>query len=491
MPLARILTHSVEAASSVIKQLEARGYTVETLPPGKAAEKPADLEIVLDKAPVERALSEAAILAKDTNTDVFIGAGTFHSRKEDLHQTHVPGSLQVPSVEDTVNGVAAGLRNKRDLLAKALWEQRATMREARRLQRERVRQEQARVAAEAERLRADALSKAQGSGTEPETVAAQVAANGEHQPIAEISAQQSLEANGSKQIAAGAESDLQLQHTVQEQGTEAATATNAPSLIRTGDDVVSAPLAQRPEHEPSVPSIGTNHLSPELTEPARQAITGEGAAAPVQTADEVLAWAQRQVFAVQPREDASHRFRSAWKMRRANRKRLYARSRDWRAAVIISSLFALLLMLGWRVVTRGPISPLPAAVTNQPNLQQEVPFGGVTLVPSGAGVAGSLAPAAHTGTALRALPANVHSNTSARAENGRPAASGQHIEGEAKVLATHPPGGKRPPVRTSRSKSYSEEDIAEDEVIIRHFPPKPPTPPAEQKASLKRYSDLN
>jgi hypothetical protein len=71
--------------------------------------------------------------------------------------------------------------------------------------------------------------------------------------------------------------------------------------------------------------------------------------------------------------------------------------------------------------------------------------------------------------------------------------AGHHVAGQSsKPLAAQASGKKRSTSRASKQRRSTEDEIAEDEVIIRHFTPKPAaTPTSAQKASLKRYSDLD
>lgn len=463
MPLARIITHSAEAAAPVIKQLKARGYTVETAFPGESCDKPADLEIVLERAKSDAVLSRAVSVSEGAECSVYIGAGAFRTRAIEVtaHGPQVEGTLPNPTVEDTVNGVAAGLQNKRDLLAKALWEQRANMREARRLQRERVRQEQARVAAEAERLR-----------VEEESARVRAAAEAERQRAVEIEQAERIErerkefereraeqTERERILAEHAEADRLFR----EQQVPAAQLAPVANVQSASDD------------EAIVAEVAHGEQRPEAIVPVELAAT-QAAALPV-----AVPVPEQHELRHRPRQRASSRRRS-----------IGARTREWRAAVIVSSIFAVLLMLAWRVVSKGPTSPMPAAVTNQTNLQQEVPFGGVTLAPPGSNASGAFAPASHPGgKILRPIPADMHGFARPQRSSSENAAGQSAAREQSRPAAVKSAGKSKQHTRTSRPRRRLEDEIAEDEVIIRHFAPKRATPPAEQKASLKKYSDLD
>ncbi len=141
MQKVRLITRFPANAGAIADQLRSRGYEVEIAAPGTTELRRVDLEIEMESCGVAEALGRAAELAREDDADVYVAAGCFPEEKS-LPSTALVISAP-PSVTDTVNGVAAGLQNKRDLLAKALREQRALMREARIAQRQRREQEAA------------------------------------------------------------------------------------------------------------------------------------------------------------------------------------------------------------------------------------------------------------------------------------------------------------------------------------------------------------
>jgi hypothetical protein len=159
MQKARVITRSPEDAGHLADQLRSLGYTVEIVAPGLLDLPPVELEIEMESCSAVEALDRAAELASADDSDVYVGAGCFPEEKPPAPAQVVVASHL--SAADTVNGVAAGLKNKRDLLAKALREQRALMREARIAQRQRREQEAVRQAArESERRRLAAQAEA-------------------------------------------------------------------------------------------------------------------------------------------------------------------------------------------------------------------------------------------------------------------------------------------------------------------------------------------
>lgn len=267
MQTARVITRSPEDAGGLVDQLRRYGYAVEIVAPGQSSQSEADLEIEMELCNAADALDRAAELANADDSDVYVAAGCFHEEK-----LCAPAAFVVEprlSAVDTMNGVAAGMRNKRDLLAKALREQRAMMREVRIAQRLRREQEAARHAvehAESERLANEA----------------EVARVEEEQE--RIALQQREEA-AERRIAESEKAEL-------------------------------ARAIRRVEWE-----------SPYVPPPPRR---------------------------------ASH----------------------WRLAFVMAAIFAAVLTLGWSAATRTRVSPLPPAmVIGHPSLEEQTPFGAVTVRP--------------------------------------------------------------------------------------------------------------
>jgi hypothetical protein len=129
MQKARIITLRAETGRRLAGQLRERGYSVEIVPPGCIFPSPADLEIELDTFGEDRALQLVAELPFSSPTGQPSNPRTF--TPDDTNPNLDEAPLAEPSVIDTLTGVAAAIQNKRDLLAKALREQRARARQAR------------------------------------------------------------------------------------------------------------------------------------------------------------------------------------------------------------------------------------------------------------------------------------------------------------------------------------------------------------------------
>lgn len=127
MQKARIITNSADKATNFAEQLRRRGFQVEIVPPDSSPSTDADLEVRLEACPKNAVLGRAAELATRDGADVFIAPGALGSPNGSV----VPMTKEAPSLADILTGMSARLQSKRNLMAKALREQRATMRQAR------------------------------------------------------------------------------------------------------------------------------------------------------------------------------------------------------------------------------------------------------------------------------------------------------------------------------------------------------------------------
>jgi hypothetical protein len=80
MPLARIITDSVDESLELTIQLRARGFQVETVTPGTIPNTPADLEVRLEECASEDALSRAAQNRTQDDLWVFVAPGALDER---------------------------------------------------------------------------------------------------------------------------------------------------------------------------------------------------------------------------------------------------------------------------------------------------------------------------------------------------------------------------------------------------------------------------
>jgi hypothetical protein len=75
MPLARIITDSIDDSLELTMQLRSRGFQVETVPPGDVPNTPADLEVRLEECDSEDVLMRTAQAAEADDLWVFVAPG--------------------------------------------------------------------------------------------------------------------------------------------------------------------------------------------------------------------------------------------------------------------------------------------------------------------------------------------------------------------------------------------------------------------------------
>ena len=109
MPLARIITDSVDDSLELTIQLRARGFQVETVAPGTIPNTPADLEVRLEECESEDALSRASQTPTQDDLWVFVAPGALDERVRVIREIPielmagpeprvVPPSRPIPSV---------------------------------------------------------------------------------------------------------------------------------------------------------------------------------------------------------------------------------------------------------------------------------------------------------------------------------------------------------------------------------------------------------
>jgi hypothetical protein len=437
MPLARIITSTPDEALAIAERLRAQGYVVETVAPGDASDHHADLELKLEHATAAEVLAGVTQRTVASDADVYIGARVFQSAAVTV-ATARRISAGAPTVADTMNGVAAGLQNKRDLLAKALREQRMLLREAR--QAERLKKRLADTAQSQERRAEETL------GVRP------------------TSEQPTL--NGLPVAAESSDEDASVLNSELRAPTEVAPASPCEAVLSTAPvESISLPAHPEPATESRVSQVPAVTSEPHFAE---HKIEESATIAAVRPAAGSIGDIGARVPVSRPRKRAIRiKFKTG--------KPLSRRGREWRAAVLISSLFATLLMLGWGVVTRQPVSPLPRSFSANPNVQQAVPFGAATLGP----------PNGATAPTSRSLPtpnaATAQEVRSAARPGNKPDASGR-------VSTSNRNQTPQKVVPRERARRSSDDYVAEDQVIYHRSAPKPP-PVQKEKASLKRFSD--
>lgn len=428
MPIARIIASIPCRTAALAERLRAFGYTVETVEPGQESDGRADLEVNVREGKTAEILQELAGRKPGCDPDVYIAAGAL-SGTPDAVQNAPQNASSVstaapvyaagpPTIADTMNGVAAGLQNKRDLLAKALREQRAILRQARIAERQTTR-------------RQGVAPAASESAFEPGQVFDDASDSGRPNYDADP-----------ERVTLSEESGMP----------EPGVAAWAGEGPRSGSG--------RPEDFATAQEFGA---PPESTQTEYSSAVGGLAAEPTSSASGSLK-ASRS-----PRKRAI-------RIVIPGGRHMSRRAREWRAAALISCLFAGLLMLGWAAVTREPVSPLPKSLTSQTGLEEALPFGAATIKPtaSAATIAAHADRVAGHATTADAADAEKQTGPSTKI-NTRPAADRQKS------------ASRETARKQQRPRSAKEEETAEDEVIIHRRSPAPAV--GNEKASLKRFSD--
>jgi len=84
MPLARIITTSVDDSLELSMQLRSRGFRVETVAPDQIPSAPADLEVCLEECAPEDVLTKAAIVQESEDLWVFVAPGALDERSRPM-----------------------------------------------------------------------------------------------------------------------------------------------------------------------------------------------------------------------------------------------------------------------------------------------------------------------------------------------------------------------------------------------------------------------
>jgi hypothetical protein len=108
MPLARIITDSVDDSLELTMQLRARGFLVETVSPDQIPSTPADLEVRLEECSPEDVLSRAAEVTENEDLWVFVAPGALDERARPIrtipllpHAFDVPIPRMIPTKFET------------------------------------------------------------------------------------------------------------------------------------------------------------------------------------------------------------------------------------------------------------------------------------------------------------------------------------------------------------------------------------------------------
>jgi hypothetical protein len=103
MPLARIITDSVDDSLELSMQLRARGFRVETVAPDQIPDTPADLEVRLEECAPEDVLSKAAHVKESEDLWVFVAPGALDERARPIRTIPLmPQAMELPAARVSV-----------------------------------------------------------------------------------------------------------------------------------------------------------------------------------------------------------------------------------------------------------------------------------------------------------------------------------------------------------------------------------------------------
>jgi hypothetical protein len=97
MPLARIITDSVDESLELTMQLRSRGFQVETVPPGQIPGTPADLEVVLEECDSSDVLTRTAQAEESDDLWVFVAPGALDENARPMRAIPlIPQVIRLP-----------------------------------------------------------------------------------------------------------------------------------------------------------------------------------------------------------------------------------------------------------------------------------------------------------------------------------------------------------------------------------------------------------
>jgi hypothetical protein len=437
MPLARIISSQHGTDESEIKRhLQATGYEVEVTAPGQGSSRVADLEIDLEYLTAAQAM-DAALRMADDGADVFIAPGVVRQQSAPqsppvIEQSAiVPASAQQqPTAEPQPNVEPAN--GNADLRGPSLLERVGAVWEERQRRTEERRLERERQAREEdERRRHQALELQRRREQEERARAEQ-----ERLEREQMTREAVLRAERARQI----------------EESERRRAAELPrQALRTAQPPDTQRLAAMEAQMQTAPAVRKGGLaapkSPVAPKPGVAAPQRTAAAAPPRPASRPSA---PRAIVGPPRRIPS------------------PRDRQWQRATLLASLVALMAMLGFAAAMKlRPVEPLPSQML-QNNAEQKVPFGPATISPP--------VPAAKTTPAPVATRPRATAVAPARKPAPRPSAAREK-----------PVRHQSPPPRARRSANHL---LAQDEVVVRHYPSaSSPTSQRTDTSGIRRYSD--
>ena len=460
MPLARIITRNPDDARELHQQLVDRGYQVEYADPSSLVAQPADLEIDLDRLPLDAGLRRASEWAREAGSDVYVAQGALPvapRRAADEPLQFVSPEPAVSQVANTSDQILEQERVIEDQVAEQQPEGIAEVMPAAHL-------------AEASPV-ADISTYAPSAFSQPEEfvqpneeiLQEEPAARSEHlrEMVANAAGIFNDSLHETKEAVSQGFSDLKHRFTLARQEPSGS------SLLERWNHAIAEKRALRQERKNREREIArlvrderarrearAEALAQDLRElRARENATRpqvvQGSVAPVMHQHPTTRPAPRPILERRmhpPRRESNHDEGAEY----------------WRGAFTGAAVVAVVLMIAW--ATLGTSHP-PAPPHSTGQIKQDVPFGPVTLTP---GV-----------STVRPAPAAVPATTPSPTRTATP--------------RTTTPAPKPAPVRTQRVRRNTSSGVADDEVIVHHYGAPKPAPTSSsataKNSGPKRITD--
>src|ERR1700746_4087192 len=107
MPLARIITDSVDESLELTMQLRSRGFQVETVAPGDVPSTPADLEVRLEECNSEDVLTRTAQVSEADDLWVFVAPGALDDSVRPVRTIPLASAPMTLGAERKISGEPA------------------------------------------------------------------------------------------------------------------------------------------------------------------------------------------------------------------------------------------------------------------------------------------------------------------------------------------------------------------------------------------------
>jgi hypothetical protein len=491
MPIARILTPFPEDAVALSGYLEALGYTVEISAPGEPRGTAADMEIDLGRCPASAALARAEELARNAGADVYLAPGIFAATAQRAETgAHPQAPPTAPSISNQQPPAAsisheqpagppsqpAVIKSEPPAAIASQPEVPAPVAPASAPQAEQPAAPREFAFLGSYRPNAPQRSDEHRAEFTP-GIAASVSAfiagavQSASLTLAELNwklAERREQKRAQRELAREARPQLLAERAAQ----ATAAATERQAALRRQREAQLAAAAARAREE------AEQRRRAEAEARAR-------AQAELQTRAQAGTRERSAVIAEAARSQAAHRSLPA--PAPADREfaapAVYARRRLRSASsqtrtLVAAAAIAIVVMVGWTIALQNqPTSALPSFSNS--TLEQELPFGPVKLVPQ---KDGKTAPRS---TTPKPRPVATPANKAAVLPQSSVPPS-QQAAAKKSSAGTKPRGA-----RTARHRTPRDTDIADDEVIVRHYGPTATPKPLASKSGPRHISDID